>query len=397
MLSPTLPWPPHMGSRIRILHILKELSSAHRVTLVAPAAEETALAQSWRSLCSELHTVPAGPTKTLAAVRTLVSRRPYRAVKFCTSPYRRLVARLLQAKSFDLIWVNYMELMDCLPSQIRPRPAVVLDQPNDEREMWLSFSRKGNWAFRVFARQNLRKICRLENRVCNRLDAVIAVSQAESERLRRRLPETCLVWTFPNGVDAEYFHSPHRPVDDQACEILFCGSLDIAMNTDAVLYFAAQIFPHIRRSIPAVTFRIVGRNPPRRIRRLGNRRGIVVTGTVSDVRPYYDRAAVAVSPFRMGAGTKLKILEAMAMGVPLVSTSVGVQGVRISDGEHMFIEDQPQRFAQRVKDLLQDGRLRRDMASRAREWVVQEYSWPRVLAGLRTILARVSEGGEGSL
>jgi sugar transferase (PEP-CTERM/EpsH1 system associated) len=396
MLSPTFPWPPHLGSRIRIFHILVELSAAHRVTLVAPVVEGESRPSSFPSLCCELHTVPAASSKTLAAVRSLFSARPYRAAKFCTFRYRRCVSRLLQKRRFDLVWVNTIGLMDCLPLRLQPRSLVVLDQPNDELAMWQGFAREATWAGRAFARQNLWKLRRFERSAFRRLTAVITVSIPENESLRRRLPEACLVWKFPNGVDSEYFHPDPDGKVGTSREILFCGSLDVSMNSDAAEYFAGEIYPRIRRSLPGAIFRIVGRSPSRRLRRLSRQSGIVVTGTVPDVRPYYQNAAVAVAPFRLGAGTKLKILEAMAMGVPVVSTALGAQGMEVADGEHIFIEDQPHRFADRVLDLFRDGRLAREMAWQARRLVENAYCWKRLLADLNPMLERLQEERGGA-
>lgn len=394
MLSPTLPRPPHIGSRIRLLHLLEALSAAHRVTLVAPAVAGDAAPESMSSSGVDVRTVPVAPRKSLTALRAFVSNRPYRAAKSCTSAYRRLVARLSESLPFDLIWVNYVEMMSGLPRRL-PRPVpILLDQPNDELETWRGLAAAKRWPASAFARRNIRLLDRVERDAFPRLAAVVAVSEDERESLSRRLPDGCPVWIIPNGVDVDFFRP--EPRDGNGRDVVFCASLDVSMNTDAAVYFAGEIWPLIRRSRHSASLKIVGRTPPLRLRRLNGADGITVTGTVADVRPFYRNAAVAVAPFRIGAGTKLKILEAMAMGVPVVATSVGARGIEANDGEHLLIADEPRAFADRVLSLLRDGRAAGDIARRARALAERRYDWKRLTAGLSSIVERAMERREGA-
>jgi glycosyltransferase involved in cell wall biosynthesis len=396
MLSPTLPRPAHIGSRIRILHILEALSAAHRVTLIAPSVPGDLEPESSSTDGLEILPVPVASLKAWTALRSLVSNRPYRSAKFCSPSYRRLVSRLLASRAFDLVWVNYMEMMDGLPNRLAGGPPILLDQPNDELGMWRGLADKGPWAGRAFARRNLRLLTRLESDAFARLAGVIAVSDEEKASLERRLPGDCPVWKVPNGVDAGFFRPEPFGANARGGDVLFCGSLDVSMNADAAAYFARDIWPIVRRSTAGISFKIVGRKPPRRIRRLGGKDGIVVTGTVSDVRPFYREAAVAVAPFRIGAGTKLKVLESMAMGVPVVSTTVGARGIEAGDGEHFLIADDPGAFASRVLALLGDGRAAEALAGRARALAESRYDWKRVTAGLGSILEEASGKRGGS-
>lgn len=173
--------------------------------------------------------------------------------------------------------------------------------------------------------------------------------------------------------------------------------MDITMNMDAVARFAKDIFPFVRRSVPDAEFWIVGRNPGTTVRRLESVAGIRVTGSVSDVRPYYEKARVAIAPFRYGGGTKLKVLEAMAVGVPVVATKVGSQGIEAVPGQHLFIEDKSEEFAQRVIDLLRNSDLWRTMSVAARRLVEPKYSWTSIMsdAGRRLEMLVEDELKEG--
>jgi glycosyltransferase involved in cell wall biosynthesis len=190
------------------------------------------------------------------------------------------------------------------------------------------------------------------------------------------------------GVDADYFHPDNG--NEQPNSLVFTGSMDWMPNEDGVRYFLHSILPLIRREIPEVTFTIVGRKPSEKLRAAAaSESGVHVTGTVDDIRPYVREGAVYVVPLRIGSGTRLKIFEAMAMGKPIVSTTLGAEGLPISDGGDISIADQPAEFARKVCLLLRDPKERRRLGSAARQLVEQHYSWSAVAAEFNDVLCRV--------
>ncbi len=180
----------------------------------------------------------------------------------------------------------------------------------------------------------------------------------------------------PTGVDTEYYRpSATARVPNN---LVFTGSMDWLANQDAMLYFAAEIFPRIQAEIPNVALSIVGRNPPPRIRKLGETPGIHVTGTVSDIRPYVHGAKVYVVPLRIGSGTRLKLLEAMAMGKAIVSTGIGAEGLPVEHGHNIVLADTPAAFAAETVALLRDRERRGALGLNARETAERDHAWPQV-------------------
>ncbi|HVF90698.1 MAG TPA: glycosyltransferase, partial [Blastocatellia bacterium] len=220
-----------------------------------------------------------------------------------------------------------------------------------------------------------RKMDRYERAACHRFDAVVAVSEADRDLMRDEfgLRE---VYDVPTGVDTEFFHPLGSAVNPR--ELVFTGSMDWLPNEDGMLYFVEKILPIVRQSIPDVELTIVGRNPTRQLALMAEADSrIKVTGRVDDVRPYVDRAAASIVPLRIGGGTRLKIYEAMAMARPVISTTVGAEGLPLKDGEEIFIADAPEEFAERVVRVLSDEALGARMGERGRAVVCSRFGWDR--------------------
>ena len=384
MLSPTLPWPLNMGSKIRIYHVLRELARAgHEVTLLALAHEPYGPEDlgALKAYCHELHVIPVkNRPRSKAALKSLISCKPYRVVKFESPEFKQVVAQALQ-KDYNILWVHFMEILVYgAQSYIREkRPLVVLDQHNADERFWERHASEGWPWIRLFAKINLWRLRKIQASLLKRVDVILSVSKEDADFTCTRLPNpTTQVWVVPNGVDIENFRPPDTA--ERKNRIIFCGSMDVFMNIDAVNWFACRVFPRVRKAVSGAEFWIVGRNPAPKVKVLASLPEVRVTGQVEDVRPYYTKAKVAVAPFRYGGGTKLKVLEAMALGVPVVATSVGCQGIDVTPGKHLFKEDNEEAFAQRVVSLLKDENLRRQMAKEARRLVEERYSWHAIVS-----------------
>ncbi len=391
MLSPTLPWPLNTGAKLRVYHVVRALARAgHEITLVALDEEQVQLEElrNLKACCQRLEVVPIEQrTRARAALRTLFSLKPYRLMKFESPEFRRWVAKIL-CEPYDVLWVHFMETL-AYTTQIKqqPRPLVVLDQHNADERFWATFAKEGPPWVRFFALQNLWKLRRFQRSALRWVDVILSVSRQDAEFTRRNLPNPSIeVWVVPNGVDIEKL----RPTSEEQRRnmVIFCGSMDVFMNIDAVKHFARKIFPKVREAIPDAEFWIVGRNPAPTVHALEAIPGVRVTGSVEDVHPFYAQAKVAVAPFRYGGGTKLKVLEAMALGVPVVATPVGGQGIEATPGKHLFVEEQAEAFAQRVIELLRDNDLRKKMAAKARRLVEEKYSWESIL---KESIARIED------
>jgi glycosyltransferase involved in cell wall biosynthesis len=219
---------------------------------------------------------------------------------------------------------------------------------------------------------------RWEPRYAERFDRCIAVSDEDKSLLLSANP-SLQIKIIPNGVDAKVLQPLALEVTPPA--LLFIGTMSYAPCIDAVAYLCDQILPHIRRELSGVELWIVGADPTPEVSAL-NRDGIHVTGRVKDVVPYYRRSAVSVVPLRAGGGTRLKILEAMALGRPVVSTSIGCVGLDVVDGEHLLVADNPKQFSDQVVRLLSDRTLYERIRTNARQLVVNRYDWDIIVGQL---------------
>jgi glycosyltransferase involved in cell wall biosynthesis len=236
-----------------------------------------------------------------------------------------------------------------------------------------------------------RKVARWERALSPRFDRVVTVSEGDASALRSLVP-AARVAAVPMGVDLGYFR--RAPADPASRGIVFAGSLFYGSNADAVRFFAARILPAVLREVPDARFTAVGHEPPPDIAALpGRLPQVAVTGSVPDVRPYLAGAAVVVCPLRSGGGVKSKILEGMAVGRPVVTTSVGAEGIEgARDGEHWIVRDDPDAFAGEVAALLRDPARREAMGDAARRLVQARYGWDRSLDALESVYREVVAG-----
>ncbi|MEM2046086.1 MAG: glycosyltransferase [Candidatus Bathyarchaeia archaeon] len=391
MLSPTFPYPLNMGAKIRIYYVLRELArGGHEVTLVclAEGGIKPLELEVIKSYCRRLEIVPVKlKSRTWTALRALFSHKTYGLAKFESVELRKRIADAF-CKPYDIVWVHFMENLVYLPEfNLNSKPLVILDQHNADELFWANYARSGLPWVRFFAWQNIWKLRRFQRQVLRLVDVVLSVSEEDAAFTRMCLPNpSTQVWVVPNGVDTEYFQPQSNK--ERQNRIIFCGAMDIFMNIDAVVWFARNVFPKLREAVPDAEFWIVGRDPTPDVRALGAIPGVYVTGRVEDVRPYYAKAKVAVAPFRYGGGTKLKVLEAMALGVPVVATPIGSQGLGVEPGRHLFVADNSEVFSQQVIMLLEDEVLRRQIALNARRLVEQKYSWESIV---RESIARLEQ------
>jgi len=383
MLSPTLPWPLNIGSKIRIYYVLRELTrTGHEVTLLALTHEpyRPEDLDPLRAHCRDLHVVPVkNRPRVQAALKTLIFCKPYGVIKFESQEFGRIVAKALQ-EDYHILWVHFMETLVYLPptSLWKRISLVVLDQHNADERFWETYAREGSPWVRLFAKFNLWQLRRFQASVLNQVDVVLSVSKEDADFTQARLTNPATqVWIVPNGVDTERLQP--LGTTERRNRIIFCGAMDVFMNIDAVNWFARRMFPRVREAVHDAEFWIVGRNPNSKVKALASLPGVRVIGQVEDVRPYYAEAKVAVAPFRYGGGTKLKVLEAMALGVPVVATPVGCQGIEAVPGKHLFKEESEEAFTERVVNLLQDDSLRLQMAIEARKLVEDRYSWHSIM------------------
>ncbi len=381
VVSPDPPYPPDRGSNIRIYHSVARLLRYHTVQGLAFKEEggrQENLTSSEDQVCDtfEFHGEPAGKLKS--AAQCVLKAVTYRRAKFDDPKFRRRLREMVDDEEFDLVWVHFLNVLGLLYDtgvleELNGVP-IVLDQHNDMERFWVPEKGHGNIFDWGWARWNEWNVRRLRRKVLRYCHAILSVSPEDARSTREVAPANVPVWRVPNGVDLSRFEDIQWKSSDPN-RLLFVGSMDVRMNVDAVTWFVGSIFPKIRDQIPDVRFDIVGRSPAPEVQALGKEDGVRVTGRVEDVRPYYEQATVAVVPFRFGGGTKLKVPEAMAAEVPVVSTSVGAQGLDVESGRHLRIADEEGAFARAVTELLKHPDEARRVAQSAKVRAKERYSW----------------------
>ncbi len=344
-IKPELLHPVDKGGRIRTYQMLRAIRRRHQVTYLALDDGRSGPEAIERSseYCERLLRVPASLPRPRSAgyaadlLRNLASPLPYAIARYRSPALEQEVERLVNAGEIDLVIADFLVSAVYLPEHLRC--PTVLFQHNVEAEIWRRRADVASFApLRAYFRRQRDRMIAFEAAACRRFDLVVAVSDTDAEHFRNRYQARRVV-AVPTGVDTEYFR-PDDTVARAPLSLVFVGSMDWAPNEDGVGFFAEEVLPLLRKTVPGVTLTVVGRDPGPRLRALAEAHpDIRVTGTVPDVRPYLAKAAAMVVPLRIGGGTRLKIFEAMATDTPVVSTTIGAEGLPVQDGVHLLIGD----------------------------------------------------------
>ena len=361
--------------------MLRELKRDHHITYLtlddgSAGADERAQSQEY---CHDLICIPHHPAAKfspgfyLELVLNLASRYPYAIKKYDSGSMRSKIAGLVNQGTTDVVICDFLAPAINMP---RSLPCTsILFQHNVEAMIWKRhFEVQSNQLKKQFLRDQWRKMRSFEREACRRFDSVIAVSREDREQIRQEY-EVDAVFDVPTGVDTEFFKPAGRE-PRESHNVVFTGSMDWLPNEDAIRYYTEHIMPLVRQAIPDATLTVVGRNPYSSLVELSQKDpSIRVTGRVEDVRPYMDRAAAYVVPLRIGGGTRLKIFEAMAMEKAIVSTSVGAEGLPVSDGDELRLADTPESFAAAVVELLTQPEEAGQLGERAGRVVRAKFGW----------------------
>jgi polysaccharide biosynthesis protein PslH len=376
--------PVDKGGRIRTYQMLRALSRQHHVTYLclddggaAPDAIERSCEYAQDVVAVPFRPPAKGGAGLAAALlRNLFSPLPYAVARYRSPALRERVRRL--AASVDLVVCDFLFPSLNVPDRL-PAPAVLF-QHNVEAKIWERYvSVPQHPLRRAYFRLQWRRMRRYEARECRRFACVVAVSAQDAELIRSEYGAKS-VGDVPTGVDLDYFTARGTaPPPQESRELVFVGSMDWMPNDDAIRWFAGEVFPGVQKRIAGVRLVVVGRSPSMGLRELASRnRAIGITGTVDDVRPYLARAALSVVPLRVGGGTRLKIYEAMATGVPVVSTAIGAEGLPLRSGEHLLIADSAEEQVSAICALLNDPARASALAANALAFVRLHCSWDAV-------------------
>jgi polysaccharide biosynthesis protein PslH len=400
LLTPQLPYPPEQGTSLRNYHILRGLAAAGRpVTLLSYAeagqATDPAAVEPLTSLCQELDVVPApNRTMSLRLVRLLTDRRPDMAHRLASPAFDQALMKILAGAPFAIVQIEGIELAHLIPlvRQASPASKIVFDDHNAEAELqYRAFrtdvSQPRRWPAALYSWIQTGRLRRFERWAGQEADWTVAVSQTDRDSLLA-LGIQKPITVIPNSIDVQAYQFEGQPAVP-AHDLVFSGKMDYRPNIDAMLWFGQKIWPLIRERRPETTWAVVGQKPHPRLEPLRRLPGVSVTGRVPSVAPYLAGARVVIMPFRMGSGTRLKLIEAMAAGKAVVSTSLGAEGfTRLKDGNDLLLADSEEAFAAAVLLLLADpaAQARLGAAARAK---AQEYDWRVVVPAFLDIYSRL--------
>lgn len=386
--------PPDIGGKIRSYSILKELAKTHEVTLFNFYAAHNDDVHSGLNGTFERVVNLSLPIATYRGLGELASFAgnlfsswPHTVSKYCRPEVKARMRELLASQNFDVIICDFVVAAAAIPWEVAC-PKVIFTH-NVEALIWKRhFEVSRNPVWKMASWGEYQKMIRFEKHFLNKSEHVLTVSEADRDFFSDFIDRSKMT-VISTGVDTDYFRPDSGK--EQPNSLVFTGSMDWMPNEDGVLYFLRSILPLIRREIPDVSFTIVGRKPSEKLRAAAaSEPGVRVTGTIDDVRPYVREGSVYVVPLRIGSGTRLKIFEAMAMGKAIVSTTLGAEGLPISDGGDISIADSPEEFSRKVCLLLRDPEERRRLGSAARHLVEQHYGWSSVAAEFDAVLRRVA-------
>lgn len=380
--------PTNRGGQIRTLEMLRRLHQRHEIHYVAyddPARPEgLARSSEYSTRAYPLaHHVPShrSPAFVAQLAAGLFSPLPVAVSRYRSATMAATIAHLTRTGAFDRLVCDFAAPAANIPDLSR----WIVFQHNVETMIWRRHHASAPDPLRKFYfRLQAQRMFAFERHVCQQAGHVVAVSPVDAETMRRLFGAT-RVSAVPTGVDIEGFAPP--PATPPAADLVFIGAMDWLPNIDGIRYFVREILPPIRRRRPQTTLAIVGRTPPPAIQALaaGDPR-ITVTGTVPDVRPYLWGAQVSIVPLRIGGGTRLKIYESMAAGVPVVSTPIGAEGLDVEDPANIRLAGDPQAFANACLELLEDPAARARLSAAAAELVGSRFSWEQVTRAFEAIL-----------
>jgi glycosyltransferase involved in cell wall biosynthesis len=394
--------PPRFGAQARVHGLMTQLAKRHDMSAVMLVDEDFDIEECRRAMldyCREVVLVSnpyglEGRTKRLLQLRSLASTRSFERLRAMVPGLQPALDRVLRATRFDVVNLEFSYLGYCSLRQAPPGerlPSLVVGSHNIDHDLARQYARTGDGLTRrLYSEANWRKLRREELGIYSDADGVTLCSAADERRLLDEVPAVRTA-VIPNAADVEYYQSRSTDPPPDIRTVVFFGLLSYAPNVDGVIHFVHNIWPRIAAAHPEARFKIIGGRPPPSIQALAGP-GVELTGFVPDLRPHLAAAALVVVPLRLGGGTRLKIVEAMAMGKAIVSTTLGAEGIEAVSGRDLVIEDQPAAFADAVNRLLAEPVVAMDIGQSARRLAVERYAWSAAAQALEGFYRRILEG-----
>ena len=392
-----IPYPPNKGDKIRSFNEVKYLAKRHQVDLLCLADEPGDLKYSTNlaKICRQVEVFPLNkPTAKIKGLLSLLFGGSISAGYFYQRKLQNLFNRWVEEEEYDAIFCFSSSMAEYVfgsrqlstGSSSLNRPRLIMDFCDVDSDKWFQYADDAAIPLRFLYRLEQKRLFAYEARIQQSFDQTILISDNEAELFRRICTVTDNLSVVANGVDTDFFQPRPFRKEDQSLNLVFTGAMDYHANADAVVWFCEHIWPELKIRYAELDFYIVGRKPSPAVTTLAKIDGVTVTGYVDDIRDYYAMATICVAPLRMARGVQNKVLEAMAMGKAVVTTTRANAGIQAEDGEHLLIADTVADFISRIESLLQDRDRAQQLALAAREFVVKQYGWERNMRKLEQLL-----------
>jgi len=396
-LAHRIPYPPNKGDKIRSFYIMKYFSQKHSVYLACLADEKNDLKYKKNLLkyCTKVEV--AFINKLWINCKMffyLITGHPLSLAYFGSRYLQKIINKWLILENFDMVYVYSSSVAQYV---IDAKGIYkVMDYVDVDSDKWLQNAQYFRFPISLIYKIEGNRMKKYEQFIATNFHRCIFVAERDQSLFQSFVPNVDAL-TIPNGVNLEYFSNNHIiSCESKNLNIVFTGAMNYFANVDGILYFHREIYPKIKQKIPGVKFYIVGSNPTEAIKNLEKDKSIIVTGRVKDIRPYLQEAMLYVAPLRISRGVQNKILEAMAMGLTLVTTTKVLEGIlKAVPGRDLFVEDNPTRFAQTVIGLLTDAILRDKTGKAGRKFVEKNYSWNNTFEKLKNLLEEIDTKMEG--
>lgn len=375
-ISYDFPYPPTGGSICRDYNLIKQLSKHNELywinrTIRGEIKQE--YIDEMKQYFKDMRIVPWDYNQSLTGfLKSLVSKKPYIINRFESLEMKNIVREMTEQNNFDLIFCDHVYLVQYIPEELFGKIPII---PNNEDCGFTYYKRmtmNSGYIRKIYAHSQWKKILDYEIDVLKKFNAYITTSEKEKESISGYY-DKANICVIDNGVDTKYFYERERT--DFNPNIVFTAWFKYYPNAEAAIHFVKKIFPLIKNEIPDFKFYIVGKEPPPSVKNLERTEGVVVTGYVDDVREYLANADAAVVPLQIGGGTRLKILEAMSMKVPVISTELGAEGLVVEDGKDIFIARDNIDFAKKIITIIKDKSVAVRLAENGRKLVEKKYNW----------------------
>lgn len=426
-LSHRIPYPPNKGDKIRSFNEIKYLSKDHEIHLgcLADNPADIKYKRDLQGYCSEVAVFPINPFQAkITSLFSLPKRKPLSVGYFYSKSLQKTVNQWLDKTDYDAVicfsspMAEYLFRAPSLRQRFNPmhptnptnssnsinssnssnpsspKPRLIMDFCDVDCDKWVQYAGQSTFPLSLLYKLEGKLLFSYEKKINRVFDHSIFVSKQETDLFLKLYPYARSVSTIQNGVDSTYFSpqlnesnktnklnkpdkpkKPNEPKQPNKPLLLFPGAMDYHANVDGVVWFCNQIFPMIKKEIPECSFYIVGSNPTPEVVVLGKMPGVIVTGFVEDIRPYYQMADICVIPLRLARGIQNKVLEAMAMEKPVVTTTKAAEGIQASNGEHLIVEDSEEGFSKAVIKMIRDKSEGARLGKLARNFVVKNYDW----------------------